>query len=132
MKVQELNVYTVLTNNGRILVLKRKNGFWEFPGGKVEWGETPKEAAQRESKEETGLLPSHVLFVGATSAVYEKEGKDKHAIYLIYLGKTESDKVEISEEHLEYRWLSLNELKYLNFGLNAEPVPELIEDLITE
>lgn len=132
MKTQEVNTYTVLTKEGKILLLKRKNGLWEFPGGKIEWGETPREAAERETKEETGISPSELIFVGITSAVYEKEEKEKHSIYLIYLGKTGEEKAKISKEHEEYRWLQLHELKYMNLGLNAEPIPELIEDLIEE
>ena len=42
----------VIVSDGKILAAKRKNerlggGFWEFPGGKLEPGETPKQACQR-------------------------------------------------------------------------------------
>ncbi len=50
----------VIDKSNRILISKRpahkiKGGFWEFPGGKVESDETPKEALVRELKEEVGL-----------------------------------------------------------------------------
>ncbi len=50
----------VLWRNGRVLVQKRPEGgmlagLWEFPGGKVEPGETPAAAVVREFREETGL-----------------------------------------------------------------------------
>ena len=46
--------------DGKVLVARRGEGLhlaghWEFPGGKVEAGETPAEAARRELSEETGL-----------------------------------------------------------------------------
>lgn len=41
-----------------LLVAKRSDyGYWEFPGGKIEKGETGKEAALREFEEETGFSP---------------------------------------------------------------------------
>ncbi len=45
----------------RVLICKRpegaiRGGLWEFPGGKIEPGETPKAAAVREVQEETGLV----------------------------------------------------------------------------
>ena len=139
MNIQEINTYTVPIKGDKILVVKRKNGFWEFPGGKIEWGENPREAAIRECKEEVGAEPEEMLFVGTTSAVYEKEGDIKHSIYLIYLVRKlknkESEKeseIVLSSEHDEYRWLTIDELKFLKLGLNAEPVPELIEDLMQE
>ncbi len=42
----------VIVSDGKILAAKRKNerlggGFWEFPGGKLEPGETPKQGCRR-------------------------------------------------------------------------------------
>jgi A/G-specific adenine glycosylase len=50
----------VLWRGGRVLVQQRPEGgmlagLWEFPGGKVEPGETPEQAVVREFREETGL-----------------------------------------------------------------------------
>ncbi len=46
--------------DGAILIAQRKDGvhkagFWEFPGGKCEDGETPQQCVIRETREETGL-----------------------------------------------------------------------------
>jgi mutator protein MutT len=49
----------VIVADGRVLMVRRriKEGelSWQFPGGEVETGESPDEAAVRESREETGL-----------------------------------------------------------------------------
>ena len=127
VKIQELNVYIILKKDGKILVLKRVNEIWEFPGGKVEWGEDPEKTAERECKEESKIVPKQLKFAGITSATYKKGVDDKHSIYLVYFGKTNENDVILSEEHNEYRWLTPDELKYLKLGLNAEPVLEFIE-----
>jgi len=50
----------MFTHGGRVLWLKRRpsvvhGGRWGFPGGTIEQGETPEQAARRETHEETGL-----------------------------------------------------------------------------
>jgi 8-oxo-dGTP diphosphatase len=50
----------VVRHGGRVLIGKRPEGvplagYWEFPGGKIQPGESPEEAAKRECLEETGL-----------------------------------------------------------------------------
>jgi len=47
----------VYTRAGEVLMLRRTrpNGFWQSVTGSLEWGETPRQAAERELYEETGL-----------------------------------------------------------------------------
>lgn len=126
MRVQELNVYVVAKHQDKILLVKRKDGWWEFPGGSVEWGESPEKAAEREFKEETQLVVNNLVFLGVTSAVYKKGEDEKHSVYIVYSGDASSDKHILSGEHAEARWLMPTEAKYLKLGLNAEPVMDML------
>lgn len=71
-------VAAVIRDGDRYLVCrrpahKRHGGLWEFPGGKVEEGETPADAVRRELKEELAL---EVVSVGATRFVATDPGTD--------------------------------------------------------
>ena len=61
---------------GRVLLTERptgKNlaGFWEFPGGKIESGETPREALVRELGEELGIAVNPKALIPCTFASYD-------------------------------------------------------------
>ena len=126
MKLQELNVYVVAKYQEKILLMRRKDSWWEFPGGSIEWGESPEVAAVREFKEETQLIVSDLKFVGVTSATYQKGEDEKHSVYIVYTGVANSDKFIISGEHTEARWLMPHEARFMKLGLNAEPVMDMI------
>ena len=60
--VLDVSVCVVRSPDGRVLLAERTArqvaaGFWELPGGKVDPGENPAQAAARELREETGLNP---------------------------------------------------------------------------
>ncbi len=54
-----LGVYGVLVRNNQVLLVRKgrgpHTGKWDFPGGTIEFGETPYETLLREFEEETGL-----------------------------------------------------------------------------
>lgn len=60
LKIVLVSAVAMIDVDGRVLLAQRPNGktmagLWEFPGGKVEFGETPEEALVRELDEELGI-----------------------------------------------------------------------------
>ncbi|MDO8554314.1 MAG: NUDIX hydrolase [Candidatus Micrarchaeota archaeon] len=122
----ELNVYLVLLNNSEILLLKRHNDIWEFPGGGVEYGEHPEVSTKRECVEECGIKVDSVELIGVTSATYKKEGKEKQSIYIVYKSNVTGKEFKISGEHADAKWVAFSELKNMSLGLNARPIVEML------
>ena len=89
-------------------------GRWEFPGGKVESGETDEEAIIREFLEEFGVD----VKVGASVAeTFFKHNDDIVALhaYQIFLPHNGMEKKFVLTEHSEYKWVELPEIPTLNF-----------------
>jgi 8-oxo-dGTP diphosphatase len=79
-------VAAIIERNGRILIGRRQPSQshplkWEFPGGKVEAGETPEQALARELEEELGIRDA----TGAEITRYEYTYPGKDPILLIFL-----------------------------------------------
>lgn len=65
LKHLEVAVLVLLDHQNRVLLTQRRNnvhlaGYWEFPGGKIEAGETPEQALHREIQEELAYQPQQV------------------------------------------------------------------------
>ncbi|WP_394822303.1 (deoxy)nucleoside triphosphate pyrophosphohydrolase [Pendulispora albinea] len=76
----------ILIEDGRVLLTQRKAGghlagAWEFPGGKVELGEDPKEALARELHEEVGIFVRVGEIVDVTFHRYDDANK---AVLLLF------------------------------------------------
>ena len=76
----------VIIEEGRVLLTQRKSGThlagaWEFPGGKVEAGEDPREALVRELREELGIETAAGEVVEVTFHRYEEAQK---AVLLLF------------------------------------------------
>ncbi|MGP8245994.1 MAG: 8-oxo-dGTP diphosphatase MutT [Bryobacteraceae bacterium] len=111
----------VLERDGRILIGQRRAGQshaleWEFPGGKVEPGETPEQALARELEEELGIRSG----AGEEILRYEYSYPDRPPIILIFL-RVRSWEGE--PQHLNYsemRWERLERLREYSFVAGDE------------
>jgi 8-oxo-dGTP diphosphatase len=118
----------VVEHEGRFLVGQRPPGvplagLWEFPGGKIEAGETPEAAAVRECLEETGLAALPLFCYPEHLHEYE-HGR----VQLAFIACRLADGA-VSQARPPYRWADRSELKALSFpAANTQ----LIESLTNE
>ncbi|ATW04272.1 (deoxy)nucleoside triphosphate pyrophosphohydrolase [Sphingorhabdus sp. YGSMI21] len=105
----------LVDRNGRILVQKRPEGkpmagLWEFPGGKVERGETPETALVRELKEELGI---DVDEADLEPVAFASEALgDRHLILLLYKSRTWAGDVRNAESQ-DVQWLEIDVIREL-------------------
>ncbi len=102
-------------SDSNILILKRAPDSrsnprcWELPGGKVEPGESFDHAMIREIKEETNLNIS----LRRAAGVAQQDLPHIHSIHIIMTVEVNSGDLKISDEHTDYRWASLEDIKSL-------------------
>lgn len=92
MKKFPLLVTAAVIRKGQKILLAQRNfddingaGKWEFPGGKVDFGEHPEDCIRREIKEELNIEIAIDSFLGLSSHIYRSPGKEAHVILLCYL-----------------------------------------------
>lgn len=93
------------------LIGKRtRDGYWEFLGGKVEDDETIEEAAFRELEEETGIkLQIDDLENYSEGRAYRSEDDSRYRLNPVLMEIEGQADVELSEEHSEAEWISLDD-----------------------
>ena len=106
MKEQNIkaSMVVVLNKDSELLLLRRSEetnwmpGKWGLPGGHIEEGEAPKDAAIRETKEETSL---------SLDKVFKLQQKGQVAIYY---STSHNGEVEIDHEHTDWAWVSYKKI----------------------
>ena len=118
----------VITNGDKFFATQRGygewRGYWEFPGGKIEVGETPKEALHREIKEELDTE----INVGDKLCTVEYDYPSFHLSMDCFLAKVKSGALTL-KEHDAAKWLHRDELDSINW-LPADEV--VIKELKNE
>lgn len=119
-------VAAVIMRDDTILCAQRKAGGelslkWEFPGGKVEPGESHREALEREIDEELGLCIQADQHIHTVEHRYSAFSISLHA----YRATVRSG-VPVCTEHLAVRWLRVDELHTLDWAPADIPIMELL------
>jgi 8-oxo-dGTP diphosphatase len=114
-KIKHIEVVAaVIVDNGRIFATQRGYGdwkdWWEFPGGKIEKGENPKEALQREIREELATEINIVQLLQTVEYTYPTFHIKMHC----YICSISKGKLTLLE-HEAARWLEAKELDSVNW-----------------
>lgn len=120
----------IVTQGGEVLLVRRrvKEGSlsWQFPGGEVEQGETPGEAAVREVREETGLGVAEVKVLG--ERVHPNTGRT-----MVYVAcrAVEGNATVVDDDELDdLAWSDHENLtKYVPYGF-YEPVQNYLDETL--
>ena len=125
--VNKAVVFYTTNAEGNILAVRRKNGKYALPGGKVEPGETLAKAVSREVLEETGLVVDYSLSVWEINHPADgPQGKDFQVTY--YLGSVLPGPLHSSEDTTP-SWISRKELAAGNFWQYNSHVIRIADDI---
>ena len=119
MKADLVSGILPVREDGRILLLLRPTGTWEPPAGRLQPGESFEEGAIRELYEETGMLvrPQRIIATWVGDAP-----SGSRLASITYAGRADGGEVTLSDEHLDYRWVTLEEWMSLPSWWNYEDI----------
>jgi 8-oxo-dGTP diphosphatase len=125
-----LIVGAAIIRDGRVLACERSDppemaGRWEFPGGKVEPGESDAEALVRECAEELGVRIEVGARVGPDVAI--AHGR---ALLRVYVARLVTDAVPRPLEHSRLRWLAADELDAVGWLPADAPIVAALPPLL--
>lgn len=102
------------------LLLHYTAGHWDFPKGNIEAGETEKQAATREIREETGITDVEFLdgFRMKIEYKYRHSRRLVQKEVVLFLARTRTRQVTLSHEHIGFAWRkfddAMQQLTYRN------------------
>lgn len=122
----------LIDTDGRVLICQRPEGkqlagLWEFPGGKVETGETPEACLIRELDEELGIQVTNACLAPFVFASHGYESF--HLLMPLYLCRRWSGFVT-AKEHKALAWVKPNELRNYPMPPADTPLVAWLRDLV--
>ncbi len=124
----------LILNEKKEVLLQRRtdNGFWAYPGGSMEPGESFEECAKREVLEETGLECLHLSYFtnnsGEEMHYTYPNGDEVYIAEVVFLCDKYSGRLKVQEEEaIEQRFFDLN-----NLPENISPINEGVIQMLVE
>lgn len=119
--------------NNKVLLLKRSPesnygaNAWQFPEGKMKFGETPIQTLEREVKEELDIEISNPELFDVSTGMIEVKGAKIHVVRIAYKAKLNGKNFKLSGENTDFRWVNLNEATKMKLVIGAQ---ELIKKIL--
>jgi 8-oxo-dGTP diphosphatase len=106
----------LLIQDSKVLIARRKaharlGGKWEFPGGKVEKGETAEACLRRELREELDIDATVGQYMGESIYPY-----DFGTVKILFYRAFWDGKPIVSKDHQEVQWVSMDRLEEYDFA----------------
>lgn len=107
---QRIKITAIIKDSDdRILLLKRKDGDFELPQGKISVGEQPEQCLSRILLDYFNLVPSHVNLLDVISYYESLDGRPIYSVFVLY-GVRFYDNANINSlDNEEYRYLAVSE-----------------------
>ncbi len=128
----KVDVRAAIVEGNKILLVKEiADGKWSMPGGWMDVGDYPADAAEREAKEESGFIVKAKKLIGVFDANRNGRPLDFfHAVKLVYLCEIISGEPTISNETSEVEFFDFKELPTLSRNrTNEKHITEIIKHL---
>lgn len=104
----EICVRAIIQKGSKILACyNKKEGFYFFPGGHIEFGEKAEKTLSRELKEELDILIKKQSLIGVVENVYNERRKKHHEINLVFEVKTNKINTKSKEDHIDFCFLDI-------------------------
>ena len=132
MNVVLVSAVALIDIDGRVLIAQRPEGksmagLWEFPGGKVEPGETPEHALMRELEEELGIETWESCLAPLTFASHTYD--DFHLLMPLFACRKWKGTPH-GKEGQNLKWVRVNELKNYPMPPADEPLIAMMRDVL--